>query len=350
MKRIPVTLLFCLFIQSALPCSTFFINYDGQMVFGRNYDWVAGTGIVCTNQRGLNKTSFAVPDGRSVAWTSRYGSITFNQYGKEFPTGGMNEKGLVVELMWLDETQYPKADDRPAIGVLQWIQYQLDNCGSIEDVIATDKLLRITATTTPLHYLVADATGNAAAIEFLNGSMVVHKGRGLSFPVLTNSVYAESAQYAKQAIQNNSPVEGSGSLERFARTCQMINQYQAGKSSASLIDQSFNILQAVAQGSHTKWSIVYDITNRRVYFRTHAAQQIKSVSFSAFDFSCNVASLCFNMNTEVKGDVSNSFRPLTMEFNKQTLKQTAELSKNEVKIPAAMQEAAVRYASLIGCK
>jgi choloylglycine hydrolase len=26
-------------------------------------------------------------------WTSRYGSITFNQYGREFPSGGINEKG-----------------------------------------------------------------------------------------------------------------------------------------------------------------------------------------------------------------------------------------------------------------
>ncbi len=45
-----------------------------------------------------------------VHWTAVYGSISFNQYGKEFPTGGMNEKGLVVELMWLDETKFPAQD------------------------------------------------------------------------------------------------------------------------------------------------------------------------------------------------------------------------------------------------
>src|SRR4029078_10550574 len=101
----------------------------------------------------------------TTRWRSRYGSITFNQYGKEFPTGGMNEKGLVVELMWLDETKYPSADKRPAIGVLQWIQYQLDNSTTIDEVIATDKKLRISATgTTPLHYLVADAYGKVATI------------------------------------------------------------------------------------------------------------------------------------------------------------------------------------------
>ena len=96
------------------------------------------------------------------------------------------KKGLVVELMWLDETIYPKPDERPAIGVLQWIQYQLDNCATIEEVIATDKTVRIVSKGTPLHYLVADAKGNAATIEFLNGKMVVHKGSELPMAVLTN--------------------------------------------------------------------------------------------------------------------------------------------------------------------
>jgi len=61
------------------------------MVFDRNYDWITATGMVCTNLRGLQKISLA---GRwkISRWVSQYGSITFNQYGKEFPAGGMNEK------------------------------------------------------------------------------------------------------------------------------------------------------------------------------------------------------------------------------------------------------------------
>src|SRR5215207_8648578 len=151
-------------------CTTFFINKSGQMVFGRNYDWITDAGMVCTNLKGLSKISMQTENGETISWVSLYGSITFNQYGKEFPTGGMNEKGLVVELMWLDETKYPSNDERPAIGVLQWIQYQLDNCATIEEVLATDKIMRIaTVGTTPLHYLVADGKGNAATIEFLQG-------------------------------------------------------------------------------------------------------------------------------------------------------------------------------------
>src|ERR1700741_4950522 len=202
MKQI-LTLLILFFSFPAFTCTTFFINRNGQLIFGRNYDWVAGQGMVNTNLRGLAKTSFAMPDGSTINWVSLYGSITFNQYGKEFPTGGMNEKGLVVELMWLDGTQYPKADNRPAVEVLQWIQYQLDNCATIDDVIATDTRVRIASKgNAPLHYLIADAKGYAATIEFLNGKMVVHKGAELPFPVLTNNSYEESLDQTESSIKS----------------------------------------------------------------------------------------------------------------------------------------------------
>src|SRR6266487_5514864 len=132
MKRIIFSFLICIFTGTSFACTTFCINKNGQIVFGRNYDWVTGAGIVYTNHRGLYKTSFKTDDGETISWVSKYGSITFNQYGKEFPTGGMNENGLVVELMWLDETRYPNRDSRPSVNVLQWIQYQLDHSATTE--------------------------------------------------------------------------------------------------------------------------------------------------------------------------------------------------------------------------
>src|SRR5215203_1637366 len=115
MKRSIALLLLLIAFIPVFPCTTFFISKNDQLVFGRNYDWVTGNGMICSNQKGLSKTSMKTADGNTISWVSQYGSITFNQYGKEFPTGGMNEKGLVVELMWLDETKYPTADKRPAI-------------------------------------------------------------------------------------------------------------------------------------------------------------------------------------------------------------------------------------------
>jgi penicillin V acylase-like amidase (Ntn superfamily) len=346
MRKYLSTLLLLFVYLAGNTCTTFLINYNGQLVFGRNYDWVSGNGMVCTNQRGLVKTSFQNPDGNTIAWTSKYGSITFNQFGKEFPTGGMNEQGLVVELMWLDGTIYPPAaDKRPSIGVLQWIQYQLDNCTSIEEVIATDPKLRITTTGTPLHYLVADAKGHAATIEFLKGKMVVHKGEQLPFPVLTNNTYDQS-----MTSKNKGTWSGDNSLERFVTTCNMIQEYKTNPGNRSLTDHAFEILNKVSQGNFTKWSIVYDITNKKILFKTNQVKQTRYLNFAAFDFSCKKTSKSIDMNAVLKDDISPKLTDFSSDFNSRVIDKTLLESRSRITIPESQKQALKAYNSAIHCE
>lgn len=347
MKKIFLLLPSLLGIFFLSACTTFFINQNGQLVFGRNYDWVTDAGMVNTNQRGLIKTSMPTNNGKSISWISNYGSITFNQYGKEFPTGGMNEKGLVVELMWLDVTVYPSADDRPAIGVLQWIQYQLDNSSNIDEVIATDKILRIGAIgNTPLHYLIADANGNAATIEFLSGKMIVHKGATLSQPVLTNSTYEESLR----SLSNVNLVSGNNSLERFQTACNMIKNMSPITSNRPLNDQAFEILDKVAQGSFTKWSIVYDPKNKMISFKTNRFREIKNISFSSFDFSCAVTPKSWDMNQKGKGSVDKLFGNFNNLENKKIIETAINESSGRVTISNESKDALCKYPEEIKCK
>lgn len=353
MKKLMALLLGTLtLLEASLACTTFLINKNGQLVFGRNYDWVTGNGMICTNQRGLAKTSRKTNDGETISWVSQYGSISFNQYGKEFPTGGMNEKGLVVELMWLDGTQYPAADDRPAIGILQWIQYQLDNCSSIEEVIATDSKLRIAAKgSSPLHYLIADAHGNAATIEFLEGKMVVHKGKDLPLPALTNDRYDWS-------LQQTTGVPGqpgdrytftSNSIERFAKACNRIKLFD-GKTTAAAIDYSFAVLDEVAQGSHTKWSIVYDIANKKIYFKTLGFTAVKNAAFSDFDLSCTSASKAWDMNQAATGPVAKLFRVFSIEMNKEIVTRSFTESISQFQASEEWKQGTWSYPETIACQ
>ncbi len=345
MKKILTLIWLLASVNTANTCTTFFLQHNGQMVFGRNYDWLADAGMVCTNQRGLMKTSVKNPDGNTISWVSLYGSITFNQYGKEFPTGGMNEKGLVVELMWLDETVYPQPDERPSIGVLQWIQYQLDNYSTIEEVIASDKIIRITSKGTPLHYLVADANGHAASIEFLDGKMQVHKDNDLPMPVLTNNTYTRSI-----ASHSNGTAKQNNSLERFSTACNMIQQYKSEAAGKSLIDESFDILDKVAQGDYTKWSIVYDISNKQVWFKTEKYKQLRSVNFSSFNFSCTIPSQVINMNGREQGDISKLFSDFSDAKNKAIFEQTVKQSSPRIELTRAQKESILGYPATIRCK
>jgi choloylglycine hydrolase len=347
MKNI-VTILLCVIVYGANACTTFFIHKNGQMIFGRNYDWITGTGMVCSNLRGLAKTSMKTPDGTSITWVSTYGSITFNQYGKEFPTGGMNEKGLVVELMWLDDTKYPDADARPAIGVLQWIQYQLDCCATIDEIIATDNKLRITSKNgAPLHYLVADMNGNVATIEFLKGKMVVHKGKDLPFPVLTNNTYDESI---KKTNGSNDKYYTDNSIDRFANACSMVEQFQSTDITTPIVDFGFKILDRVAQPNWTKWSIVYDITNMKIYFKTSDYANVKNLSFSSFDLSCSSIAKTFNMNQPGKDNVDSKFKEFTIDEAKPILETAIRESQSQVPISDDAKQAILNYCKNIKCK
>jgi choloylglycine hydrolase len=238
MRTAIVSLAIVVVASAARPCTTFCMAKDGEVLYGRNYDFEIGQGYVMTNRRGVMKTSTA----GTLRWTSRFASVTFNQWGREFPMDGMNEAGLVIALMWLDGTVYP-SDGRPSLSVLEWIQYQLDNRGTVADLLAHAEEVRI-AGGTPLHYLIADATGDAATIEYLEGQLVVHRPAY----VLTNDTYARSMARLRQL---RTMPAGPSSLDRFARASMLMERSGAG------VEAAFSILASVAQPI-TRWSVVYD--------------------------------------------------------------------------------------------
>ncbi|KPJ72829.1 hypothetical protein AMJ52_04980, partial [candidate division TA06 bacterium DG_78] len=113
-------------------CTTFCFEHKGEWIYGRNYDWTIERCLIVVNKRGAAKTAWT--QDNPAQWVSKYGSVTFNQYGREFPLGGMNEAGLVIECMWLEHTEYPHIDARKGLSDLQWIQYQLDNFATVDEV------------------------------------------------------------------------------------------------------------------------------------------------------------------------------------------------------------------------
>ena len=319
-RVLSVLLITLAFISVGQPCSTFVLRSGDQLVFGRNYDYSTGYGIVFQNQRHLGKTAFS----GTLSWVSRYASLTCNQFGKEQPTDGMNEAGLVVALMMLDATRYPSPDARPAIGCLAWIQYQLDNCATVEDVIQTDARVRIAPGNSPLHFLVCDALGDVAVIEFLDGRMVVHRGDTMPVPALTNSTYDESINYLQQHVGfgGDRPIPQSrSSLDRFVRVADRLRQYSPDISTP-LVDYAFSALGAVAQGSFTRWTIVYDVSARTIYFKTRESPTVKLAPFHGFDFRCTVLPKLLDIDYQGWGDVSQAFENYTNAANRDLIYKT----------------------------
>ncbi len=211
--------------------------------------------------------------------------------------------------------------------------------------------MRITDTGTPQHYLVADNKGKVATIEFLKGKMVVHTGNSLPYPVLANSTYEASLQSMKTS---SSKTEGPGfqanSGDRFTKACTMVKQYSNASITKPIVEYSFDILGNVSQGSFTKWSIVYDITNKRIHFKTAGYQQLKTFDLGVFDFSCTSKPLAFNMNQKGGGNINKQFADYLNNVNRMMMKAAFEESKQQVNINTALQEAAADLADAVTCK
>jgi penicillin V acylase-like amidase (Ntn superfamily) len=305
-------------LDVAKACSTFCLRQDASVVFGRNYDFDTGIGVVLVNQRGVLKTSLPKSNSTSISWVSAYGSVTFNQFGKEYPMDGMNERGLVIALMWLDGSVYPAADDRPALGVLEWIQYQLDRYASVVEVIAHAEETRVSGGT-PLHYLIADAGGDAATIEYLGGALVVHHGATLPAPNLTNDSYERSLQYLRGFSGfggTRGMPGGTGSLDRFVRTAMLLALPSDGQQP---VDRALNILTSVAQPGSTRWSAAYDATHREVTWTTDVTPARKTMRFDSLDFACAPSLMSIDVRSPLAGDVGDHLQPLGAEENLQRM-------------------------------
>jgi penicillin V acylase-like amidase (Ntn superfamily) len=305
---------FFLIDASSEACSSFCLKDGKTLLFGNNFDFYTGTARVIINKRGVSKTAFLPPGDIPAKWVSKYGSITFDQAGWEFPYQGMNEEGLVVAQMWLDKTKYSKPDQRGAVFCLQWIQYQLDTAKTIEEVMASDKYIRISEMSSPLHFLVCDHTGKAAVIEYLDGKFVTTTGADMPYPVLTNDAYAESAafttEYKKSGRWSDIP-KTVGSSERFGRAAAMLINYKKQKPAVAY---AFDILTEVSQ-PQTRYSIVFDIKNGKIYYRTKNNQEIRVLTLKDFDYSCKSPVMGIDIESNIiKG--KDDFQPFTIEMNR----------------------------------
>ena len=332
-------------VSDTLACTTFCLKNKGEVLFGKNYDWMIGDGMIFVNKRGVSKEG--TEDANAPKWISKYGSVTFNQYGRENPSGGMNEAGLVIELMWLEDTRYPKADARPALDVLEWIQYNLDSYATVDEVVKNGGNTRI-ASDVKLHYLVNDKEGNSAAIEFLGGKFVPHYGNDLPVPTLTNDTYERSLEFSKKT--DRAEAQGSGSLERFARAAEKTKEFDRKSIvEKEAVDYAFDILGNVAQPGYTQWSIVYDQKRAKIYFRSMQNTQIKSIDARGFDYSCASAVRMLDINAKESGDVTGLFKDYTRAANRDLIERAFTGTPFLKNVPPSVKNLLASYPESFTC-
>lgn len=310
------TSLLCLFVllgnQSFAPaCTVVRFNVDGRLIVARNHDWPFGEGMLVVNQRGIQKSALSPVNPHR--WTSRYGSVSLVQFGREIPFAGMNERGLTVDLLQLLDAQFPAPDpQRASVNVVQWVQYQLDTAASVEEVIASLQTV-VPVPMLPMvervHYFVTDASGDVAVIEFLDGRAVVQHGTEAAQCALANSTWSQSSG----ALLG----QGSPRLEerRYVRAVQAIDQMPSDASASEQVDFAFATLDRVAQRDLTQWNLVYEPAERRIWFQTKAAPRRRWIDLDALSFEATGPTLVLDVDADLAADVTPHLSPYTDQHN-----------------------------------
>lgn len=290
---------------------------DNLVITGRSMDWVDDIhSNLWIFPRGMKREGAAGKD--SLQWTSNYGSVIVSGY-EAGTTDGMNEKGLVANLLYLDESVYPAPEkNKPLLSIVAWPQYVLDKFATVSE--AVDALQKepfiIVAPKLPngygaqLHLALSDPTGDSAIFEYIEGKLVIHHGK--QYTVMTNS-----PSYEQQLAINKywESVGGASFLpgtvrpaDRFARVSFLINaipkkivpQIITAVPEGSLNNQALasvlSVIRAISVPlgltdpndpnlSSTLWRTISDHKNRVFLFDSSTSPNVFWVDLSEIDFS-----------------------------------------------------------------
>ncbi len=317
-----------------------YVGEDGTVITGRSMDWMEDMQTdLWVFPRGMERNGNAGPD--SPTWTSKYGSVIASGYNIA-SADGMNEKGLVVNMLYLAEADYGDDTKNPPISIGLWAQYVLDHYATVADAVKglNDKPLRIVAPKLPngsaatLHLSVSDPSGDSAIFEYINGKLVTHHGK--EYIVMTNSpVYSQQLalnSYWKK-IGGTAFLPGTSSAaDRFVRasffmdtvTKKLNSNYIAdvpGQTYAhQAVGQALSVIRSVSVPigivtpgepniASTLWRTIADQKNLVYFFDSATMPNVFWVPLNKMDFSASAKpmKLAVAGGHDYSGDASAHF-------------------------------------------
>ncbi|NDC52808.1 MAG: linear amide C-N hydrolase [Planctomycetia bacterium] len=303
---------------------------DGTVIAARSMDWVEDPGSeIWVYPRGMNRSGNAGP--KSLTWTSRYGSVGVSFYGIA-TVDGMNEKGLVANVLYLVESDYGKSSaGRPDMSIGGWAQYVLDSYATVAEAVAAleKEPFTIVAPILPNgepgvgHLALSDPSGDSAIFEYVGGKLRIHHGR--QFTVMTNSPPFDQ-QLALDAYwkEIGGDVMLPGTIrasDRFARASFYIGAIPESLTGRRAIASVFSVIRNTSAPlgittpgkpnvSSTIWRTVHDQKDRTLYFDSATSPTVFWVPLASLDFTAGtpVRKLALKGGETYSGDASGSLK------------------------------------------
>jgi choloylglycine hydrolase len=165
---------------------------SNDYIVGRTMDWAENTQTnLWAFPKGMERNGGVGEE--SFTWTSKYGSVIATIYDVA-TVDGINEAGLVGNVLYLAESDYGPADtNKPKMSVGGWLQYVLGSFATVSEAVDALKADPFTVVVPNLpngkaatgHVALSDPSGDSAIFEYLDGKLVIHHGPETT--VMTNS-------------------------------------------------------------------------------------------------------------------------------------------------------------------
>ncbi|MBL9157013.1 MAG: linear amide C-N hydrolase [Verrucomicrobiales bacterium] len=310
-----------------------YFGKEGQTVTGRTMDWFISD--MDTNlwryPRGLERTSGTE---KPFTWKSQYGSIATTIY-EGAAADGINEKGLVANLLYLPESKYPEevaGDTRPTLSNAAWVQYVLDTYATTAEAVEglRKEEFRMVAIQAPtgepgtVHLSISDESGDSAIFEYIEGKLVIHHDR--KYQVMTNSpIFEQQLSLAKywENIGGSVMLPGTNrASDRFVRASYYINEATQTADPRRAVATVFSVMRNVSVPigvkipgqpniADTLWLTVSDQKNKVYYYQDTNSPSILWVKLGELDFreGSGARKLQLDGNPDTADDQTGNFKP-----------------------------------------
>ena len=314
-------------------CSRILYETGNQTyITGRTMDWADSSAktALWAFPRGMKR------DGgvgvNPIKWTSKYGSIITSFYDVG-TADGMNEKGLVANLLYLNEADFGDAANsgKLTLSAGAWAQYFLDNFATVREAVGAmaNPSFEIIAPPLPngkdagLHLSLSDESGDSAIFEYINGKLITHHGS--QFTVMTNSPTFDQ-QLALNTYWNNvggnSFLPGTiSSADRFVRVSYNLNASPKYKDPDLAIASVFSQVRTISVPlgmedqerpniAMTLWRTVSDQNAKVYYFESVVFPSVSWIDLKKVDLSEGAPPkvIPIERGKTIAGEVSELFR------------------------------------------
>ena len=171
--------------------------------FGRNYDYFKNPTMVTVSRPKKGYASIACSDMSHFGYSLEKLPTSFakklNCLASIYaPVDGINEKGLCTSIMALPKQASQQDTPKHDVGTTIIMRLWLDRCATVQealDLLETVDVRHDASVGAGYHYMVADAGGNCAVVEFDKEdkwkTMIVRKSAGANSMLVTNHLLSD---------------------------------------------------------------------------------------------------------------------------------------------------------------